>query len=951
MLADTLDANQRRVLLSGADCEVHFDTDTRRLYATDASLYQIEPAAVAFPRSADQVQSLMRAAGEAEIGIIPRGAGTGLAGGAIGAGVIIDLSRYNRGITEFNKDARTVRVEPGVVLDQLNAYLKPHGLCFGPDVATSSRATLGGMIANNSSGAHVPVYGTTVDSIVSLDVVMPDGTLHVIGGPNETIGDLRGHVRDLVEPHAATVREVLHDGIKKRWHGYAFDHLMKSDWDLTRLISGSEGTLATITSALLKVTTLPKQKGLGLIYFETIAEAMQATVELLELNPAAIEHIDDTLFNQTRGQILFKAGRDLLDLDTRPSKSILIVEFFDNVNEKLDLLSKKKLGVRKLILTDEKQQNLVWSIRKAGLSLLTGCKGAAKPVAGIEDSAVRPSDLPEYVAAIERVIRDITGKEGSFYGHAAAGLLHIRPVIDMHDPVDVGKYRKLCEEADEIVHKFKGSIAGEHGVGMAHTEFLERQIGPELTELSRRVKAAFDPDRRMNPGKIVAGPENYRIDTNLRMGPNYALPLPFKPVLMFAAKDESFVGNLEQCNGCGGCRKDAPTMCPTFVATGDELMSTRGRANALRNALEGKLHLNGHVLNAPLVEEALSTCLSCKACKSECPSNVDLALLKAEWLHARHEIAGVPLRDRVFSRVDFLGMLGCIAPTFANAMIRWPWLRKQMKSFLGIAAERPLPPYAIERFDRWFAHREAPTRVPRGEVILWDDTFVRYNEPNIGKAATAVLEAAGFNVELVRGRKCCGRPAFSLGMLDTARDFGKRNLELLSRPGDTRPILFLEPSCYSMFAEDYRELGLPNALEVARRCQLFEYFVNDLLEKDPGVLPFQEGYSWVAIHAHCHAKALTDTNAMVRLARHLPNSTVTMLNTGCCGMAGAFGAIESKYELSLKVARPLVQQIQSLTAGTHVVASGTSCRHQIDHLTDAKPLHMAELLAEHLTRR
>ena len=950
MLAEQLNDNQRRALLSGAGCDIRFDDGTRQLYATDASLYQIVPTAVAFPRSIEQVQSAIRAAAESGFSIVPRGAGTGLAGGAIGPGLILDLSRHNRGISEFSKEARTVRVQPGVVLDQLNNYLKPHGLCFGPDVATSSRATLGGMIANNSSGAHVPVYGTTVDGVLSLDVVLPDGRMLTIGGPNDSAEQLRAEVRALVEPHTKAIRTTLHDGIKKRWHGYGFDRLLNADYDLTRLISGSEGTLVTIVSAELKLVELPKKRTLGLIYFASIAEAMQATVDLLDLDPAAIEHIDDTLFNQTRGQMPFKSGRDLMDLDANPPKSILIVEFFGDADDKVALFEQKKLGLRKQVVRDEKEQNLIWNIRKSGLSLLTGCKGAAKPVAGIEDSAVRPADLPEYVNAIERAIKDITGKEGSFYGHAAAGLLHIRPVIDLHDPVDVRKYRQLCVEADAIVHRFKGSIAGEHGVGIAHTEFLEEHLGAELTELTRQVKAAIDPDRRMNPGKIIAGPENYKIDTNLRMGADYKLPIPFTPVLAFAAKDESFTGNLEQCNGCGGCRKDAPTMCPTFAATGDELLSTRGRANTIRAALEGRLNGGLSPLDVKQLDEALATCLSCKACTTECPSNVNMALLKAELLHAKHRAHGLPMRDRMLSRVDLLGTFGSIAPGFANAMMKWPWLRKQMKSFFGIADERPLPPYANERFDRWFA-RHTPKKAPaRGRVMLWDDTFVRHNEPNIGRAAVAVLEAAGFEVVLPHGRACCGRPAFSLGRIDVAKRMGAHNVQVLANHADADiPIVFLEPSCFSMFIEDYRELGL-DTKAIAPRCHLFEKFINDLLTKDPGALEFQEGYTWVAIHAHCHAKALTDVSSMTTLAKRLPNSTVTMLNTGCCGMAGAFGALESKYTLSLQVAKPLVKQIGALTAGTYVVASGTSCRHQIDHLTDAHPMHMAEVLAECLKR-
>jgi Fe-S oxidoreductase len=513
----------------------------------------------------------------------------------------------------------------------------------------------------------------------------------------------------------------------------------------------------------------------------------------------------------------------------------------------------------------------------------------------------------------------------------------------------VKKFRQLSDEVSALVRQFKGSLTGEHGVGIARTEYIPAHLGPELMELTHEIKATFDPKNVFNPGKIIAD-GRYHIDTNLRMGSgSYRLELPFAPVLAFAAKDGSFVGNLEQCNGCGGCRKDAPTMCPTFVATGEEIMSTRGRANTIRAALERRGHPGDDPLRLPELDAALSNCLACKACTKECPSNVNLALLKAELLHARHRRDGLPLRERVFSAVDLLGRLSTLAPGLANASLQWSYLRRLMERTLGITTRRPLPPYAAERFDRWFArHARQPrqTPSPRGPILLWDDTFVRYHEPNIGIAAVVVLEAAGFEVLLPQNRHCCGRPAFSQGNLDAAARLGRHNLELLARTDAATPILFLEASCYSMFAEDYRELRLSGAAEIAARCFLFEQFMDDLLTQEPEALHFQEQAGNIAVHAHCHAKSLTNPAYMARLARRLPGRSVTLLETGCCGMAGAFGALESKYDLSVKVAEPLVQKIQSQPPETVVVASGTSCRHQIEHLTPVHPRHMAELLAD-----
>lgn len=376
-------------------------------------------------------------------------------------------------------------------------------------------------------------------------------------------------------------------------------------------------------------------------------------------------------------------------------------------------------------------------------------------------------------------------------------------------------------------------------------------------------------------------------------------------------------------------------------------MSTRGRANAIRAALELR-GIIGDALHSAELDVALSNCLSCKACTSECPSNVNLALLKAELLHARHRRDGLPLRERMLSSVDLLGKLGCLAPGVANASLRWPWLRRVMEKFLGIAAQRPLPPYARERFDHWFAQHPIPRRTSRGRVVLWDDTFVRYHEPNIGHAAVAVLEAAGFEVILPRDRQCCGRPAFSQGNLDYAAKLGRHNLEILSRDKSNAPILFLEASCYSMFAEDYRELKLPGAEEIQKRCFLFEEFIENLLAREPDALKFNREPAEIAIHAHCHAKSLRDPAFMPRLLRRLPERKVTLLETGCCGMAGAFGALESKYDLSLKVAQPLVEKIRAQGNGAVVVASGTSCRHQIEHLAHVQPKHLAEILADAL---
>jgi FAD/FMN-containing dehydrogenase/Fe-S oxidoreductase len=937
---------QQQAMFTATNCEVAFDNLTRQLYATDASIYQIEPVGVAFPKGARQASAVIEAAAQAGISVIPRGAGTGLVGGAIGEGMVIDFARYNREITDLDIERRTVRVQPGVVLDELNRFLRPHGYRFGPDVATSSRATLGGMIANNSSGSHTPVYGTTSEHLNEIEIVMADGSIAVVGAKHDTLRKQRELVSDLVYFHSLEIAERMPAGLLKRRPGYAIERCLQDPNNLTQLLCGSEGTLAAIISAELKIVPLPQRSGLGLIFFASVPEAMQATVELLDLKPAAIEHIDRVLLDQTRGQLEFQAARDLLELEQKPAEAILVVEFFENTEECLAQLVRRNLGLRTLIIKTAREAGLVWSLRKAGLSLLTGCKGDAKPVTCIEDTVVRPQDLPAYVAGLQSLMAPL-GIEASYYGHAAAGLLHVRPVLDLHSLEDVEKLRQLSNEVSALVLQFKGSLAGEHGVGIARTEFMGEQVGEHLLNLMAEIKSSFDPHNVFNPGKILHD-GRYTIDTNLRIGAQRRIELPFTPVLAFAAKDESFVGNLEQCNGCGGCRKQTPTMCPTFLATGEEIMSTRGRANAIRAALEMRGMPGRDPLKSEEIEVALSNCLSCKACTTECPSNVNMALLKAELLHARIKANGVKLRERVFSSVDTLGKLGCRMPGLANAALDSLLVRSMLKNFLGIAWQRPLPHYARQRFDRWFWRRRSNHTPTRGRVILWDDTFARYHEPDIGIAAVKVLEAAGFEVALVTKRKCCGRPAFSQGNLDEAARLGSHNLELLQRESADTPILFLEPSCYSMFVEDYRELNLPGAQEIGKRCFLFEHFIEALLNNEPNALIFDTKAMKVVIHAHCHAKSLLNPSFMRRLGSRLPGRNVMLLDTGCCGMAGAFGALASKYELSLKVAEPLMQQIHNLPFGTVVVASGTSCRHQIEHLAVIKVRHMAELLAEAL---
>src|SRR5437868_11121792 len=475
-LSEMTSAQERKIKQTA--CDARFDNLTRQLYSTDASIYQIHPVGAAFPKTAEQASLVIHATADAGLSITPRGAGTSLVGNAIGEGLIVDFSRCNRQIADLDLEKRSVRVGAGVVLDQLNEFLKPHGFCFGPDVATSSRATLGGMIANNSSGARCPIYGTTADHVISLEIVLADGRVEKIGASHDSLDCERAKIEKLVRAASTEMTERWPPGLIKRWPGYGIERFLHAPNDLTNILAGSEGTLAGIFSAELKISPLPREKGLGLIFFASVAEAMQATVELLDLKPAAIEHIDRPLFDGTKGQLQFQAARDLLELDTKPCESILIVEFYEDVKECLSVLQSRKIGLCTKIVTDRAEMDMVWSVRKSGLSLLTGCIGPAKPVAFIEDAAVRPAQLPDYVHGLQSIMNPL-GLTASYYGHAASGLLHVRPILDLHSADDLRKFRLVADQTSALVRQFKGSLSAEHGVGIARTEYMREQLGDE----------------------------------------------------------------------------------------------------------------------------------------------------------------------------------------------------------------------------------------------------------------------------------------------------------------------------------------------------------------------------------------------------------------------------------------------------------------------------------------
>lgn len=931
-----------KIARTNPSLDIRTDRLSRWLYATDASIYELIPAGVAFPKNTDEVQQLVVLCANEGIPLIPRGAGSGLGGGAIGEGLIIDLSRYMRNISKVNKEEQSIWVDAGTVLDNLNEFVKPVGLMFGPDVATSSRATIGGMIANNSSGAFVHHYGVTIDHVQAIEIITSTGERQIFDKDTPETWKKLETIADLVKPHISEIETLFHDGIKKRWPGYALDRYCKNLPCPVPLFGGSEGTLGIITRAKLNLVPIPGQRTLIVFMFNTMEGAMNAIIPLMNFQPASIEHIDDILFNQTRGQRNFEPVRQLLGLDSEQYKSLLFVEFFDPPQDIINEVLNLKLGQNSLYCKDVQQRNMLWEFRKAGLSLLTGMKGSAKPATGVEDTAVRPEDLHLYVQELSEVMNRYE-VQASFYGHASAGLLHVRPVLDLHEPADIKKFRKLAEDVFALVRKYRGTFTGEHGVGMAHSEFMKEQIGENLFQLMAQIKHTLDPQCLMNPGKIT-DLSRFRFDENLRWR---KLTLPFEPCLAFSAKDDSFIGNLEQCNGCGACRKETPTMCPTYIARGEEILSTRGRANIIRHVIEESAH-NPNILHSSELEQALKYCLACRACTVECPSNVNMSLLKAELLHALDTKYLPRLTRFLLSNIDTFGKIASLTPSLANFSLKNKWLRNILERFSGIIAERPLPLYAREPFHRWFYKTYNGWKTSngtRGTIILWDDCFTRYHEPDIGKDAVKVLTSAGFRVEILPDRSCCGRPSFSVGNLENTRKKGEQNLSILKDRKE--PILFLEPSCFTMFYEDYKELKLESAEMVAENSMLLEEFLVNLLDSDSSALSFSHNKSMqIAIHTHCHTKATRGSAPMKEVLSHIPNAQVQILPSACCGMAGAYGITKDTYELSMDVGKHLKELIEKLPNSIKVIASGTSCRQQISYITNRKAEHFIQVLAQ-----
>ncbi|MEZ4593885.1 MAG: FAD-linked oxidase C-terminal domain-containing protein [Chloroflexota bacterium] len=956
------------------------DEYSRILYSTDASIYQVKPHAVLLPQTVDDVQAAVELAAKHGVPLLPRTGGSSLAGQAVNRALVMDFTRHLDQVLELNQEEMWVRVQPGIVLDALNIYLRKFGLQFGPDPASSNRAAMGGIVSNNSTGSHSIMYGMTADHVLEMELLLADGTLTRFG-PLESAalwqqtqksgleGDIYRQMHALTQD--AANQEIIRSGTPRHWRrcgGYNLDRLVPVSngrptyrwpyderFNLAKLICGAEGGLGVITELKLNLVPLPKKTALAIVHFNSLSEALTAVPLMLEVGPSAVELLDNLGLTMCRD--VPEYARLLSGFIQGTPNCVLITEFYGESEaelvSKMDNLERHMKGqlvnftAVSRALTPA-QQTDVWTVRKVGLGLMMSIKGDHKPIPFIEDAAVPVEHLAEYVTKVERFCNDL-GTNVAYYAHASAGCIHIRPLINTKKATEVAKLPQITEFSVDLLRGYGGSFSSEHADGRARSWLNEKFFGPDLYRLYQQVKQIFDPQNILNPGTVVnAGP----MTENLRYGESYQV-IPITPHLDFSS-DQGFDRAVEMCNGAGICRKRTTgTMCPSFMATREEEHATRGRANALRAAMSG--HLPKSEFTSERMYQVMELCVSCKACKAECPSSVDMAKIKTEFLAQYHDAHGTPLRDKLFANITPLSRLGSgpLAP-LANWSLGNGLIRKGMERTLGISAKRSLPKFARQSFTDWFKNHTPPVAVEtlhatslQQQVVLFNDTFSTYNYPHIAIAATELLEAAGFEVVLP-GVTDCGRPSFSKGLVAKARTIAKTVLDHLAPLAEQGlPIIFLEPSDLSALTDDYDSL-LPNdprVALVAAHCRSFEEFIAELADNGELNLNFTDEKRHLILHGHCHQKALIGTKPAHRALTLPPNYTLEEVDSSCCGMAGSFGYEAEHYDISLKMAeRRLLPAMRAAAPETILVAPGVSCRQQIKHGANRQVLHPAEVL-------
>ncbi|PYV37483.1 MAG: oxidoreductase, partial [Acidobacteria bacterium] len=843
--------------------EVRFDSYSKVLYSTDASIYQIEPIGVIIPRHKHDVLATVKLAARYRLPVLPRGGGTSLSGQTVGHAIHLDFSKYLNQIVEFNLEEGYVRVEPGVVQDELNAYLRPRGFLLGPDTASSSRATLGGMIGNNSAGAHSILYGKTIDHVLGMNVILSNGEEAALGPlSDETLANrLEGDglenrvyraVQALVEENRNEIQR-RYPKLMRRVSGYNLDEFIKDQpFDLSRMVVGSEGTLAIVTEAKLKIMPRPKFTALEVVHFRSLVEAVESSREILACGPAAMELLDKMILDLGRHSLEYSRRMDFIQGDPG---GLMLVEFYGDsraeVEFKIEAMERRlrhhHLGYAYTRALEPAEQLNIWKVRKGSQGLLLSVLGDKKPIAFVEDPAVPVEKLPEFLRRFQKLLAAYD-TVGGYYGHASVGCVHIRPLIDLKQASEVEKIRRISDEVCSLVIEFGGSMSGEHGDGLARSHHNERLFGPVLYKAFQRVKAVFDPQNILNPGKVVNAPG---MTENLRYGSKYQAA-EIRTHYDFSHQG-GFARAVEMCSGIGVCRKTLEgTMCPSYMATRDEEHSTRGRANALRAALSGSLPLED--LTSKRMYQVLDLCLECKGCKGECPSNVDMAKIKYEFLVHYYEKHGVPLRARLFAHLETLNRWGSRMAPVSNWILRNPLAKQLLKTTIGITPQRDFPPFARPNLLDWF-HSHTPPSSSGRQVVLFNDCFMTYNYPEVGRAATELLERLGFEVVLVP-KTCCGRPMISKGLVTEARRCAARNVEVLKPYVDRGvPTVGCEPSCLLTLRDEYLDLLKGDAPQnLAKQSFLIEEFLDHLPEPGNFQLKSQQTGRKLLLHSHCHQK-------------------------------------------------------------------------------------------------
>ncbi len=964
MKAEVLDAPFAARLERESEGEVHFDAFTLGRYSTDASHYQIAPLGVVVPRSAADIQRAIEIAGDAGVPVLPRGAGTSQCGQTVGAGLVIDMTRHLDGIAAFSPRERRITVEPGLVLDRLNAFLRPHGLHFPVDVSTSSRATIGGMAGNNSCGARSIRYGTMRANVLSIDAILASGASTRFGpvtpellAADTPVGGLARDLLALGRENAAEIAKRF-PKLQRRVGGYNIDALATNEAaNLSHLLVGSEGTLACSTAIELALAPIPAHRVLGVCHFPSFRKAMEATPHIVDLKPSAVELVDRTMIDLSRDIAMFRPTVERF-VRGEPD-ALLLVEFAgDDAEPQRRGLARlaelmADLGHADAVVKaiDPAFQKAIWEVRKAGLNIMMSMKGDGKPISFIEDCAVPLDDLADYTERLTHIFRR-HGTEGTWYAHASEGCLHVRPILNLKLEADARKMRAIAEEAFAMVREYKGSHSGEHGDGLVRSEFHEAMFGPTMVRAFERVKDLFDPEGRFNPGKIVRPP---RMDDRslFRFPPGYA-PLPIETALDWSPWG-GFAGAAEMCNNNGACRAlAAGVMCPSFRATREEKDLTRGRANTLRLALSGQL--GPDALTSPAMEQTMRLCVGCKACRRECPAGVDMARMKIEVQHQRARRHGVRLRERLVAWLPRYAPWASRLAPLLNLHERLPGAGALRERLIGFSARRPLPRWRSDPF----SDRERVAGPPDGpEVVLFADTFNRWFERETMDDALAVLVAAGYRVHLPRARDgrsplCCGRTFLSAGLVDEARREARRVLDALA--GFVRrgvPVIGLEPSCLFTLRDEYLAM-LPGeeTRALAGRALSFEEFLasESAKERLRNVLHPVEA-SRALVHGHCHQKAFGAFEAALDALRLVPELSVEAVESSCCGMAGVFGYDAETYDVSMKMGElSLLPAVRGVPADVLIVAGGTSCRQQIRDGAGREAVHAARVLRRALPR-